>query len=150
MIYRGILGVSRDLKVREFALEHLQTEQQHLAMIESILPSTERSRLQWPWRIAGAFIGALPALIGRQWVFATIETVEAFVDEHYSAQLKKLHLELPQHAVIDVLESCRADEIMHREDAAARLRGEPSGALSLWLKAVDLGSRCAVVVARAF
>jgi hypothetical protein len=37
---------------------------------------------------------------------------------------------------------------MHLQDAAARVDGNLSLALLIWLKAVDLGSRSAVAVAR--
>lgn len=154
MIYRGILAVSTSASVRAFAAEHLTTEQNHLDLIESILPSSERSRLQWPWRIAGWLIGAIPALINDQWVYATIEAVETFVDEHYRLQIDRLSFELPHHPVRAILAQCRADEIAHKHDAAARLEASSSGArskaLGLWRKTVDLGSRGAVVIARAF
>ena len=148
MIYQGILAVASDPALRAFAEEHLATERQHLQTLELLLSQSKRSRLQWPWRAAGWFIGALPALIGTQWVYATIQTVEAFVDAHYQQQIVRLRTELPANPVTDILEQCRADEVMHQQDAAARVEGNPSLALSLWLKTVDLGSRAAVVVAR--
>ena len=86
MIYTGILAVSRDQAVRTFAQEHLATEREHLQIMDSLLPSNLRSKAQLPWRVAGWLIGALPALMGEQWVFATIEVVETFVAEHYAAQ----------------------------------------------------------------
>ena len=154
MIYRGILAVSASASVRAFAAEHLTTEQNHLGLIETILPSSERSRLQWPWRMAGWLIGAIPALISDQWVYATIEAVETFVDEHYQLQLDRLNSELPHHPVRAILAQCQADEIAHKHDAATRLEAASSGAqskaLGLWRQSVDLGSRGAVVIARAF
>jgi ubiquinone biosynthesis monooxygenase Coq7 len=148
MIYRGILAVASEPVLRAFAEEHLATERQHLQTMESLLAPSKRSRLQWPWRAAGWLIGALPALIGTQWVYATIQTVETFVDAHYQQQIARLTNELPLNPVTDILARCRADEVMHQQDAAARVKGNLSFALSLWLKAVDLGSRAAVVVAR--
>ena len=35
-IYRGILAVSRCPQVREFAQRHMQTEQRHLATVETL------------------------------------------------------------------------------------------------------------------
>ena len=148
MIYRGILAVASEPALRAFAEEHLATERQHLQTLESLLSQSKRSRLQWPWRAAGWLIGSIPALIGTQWVYATIQTVEAFVDAHYQQQIVRLRTELPADPVTDLLERCRADEVMHQQDAAARVEGNPSLALSLWLKTVDLGSRAAVAVAR--
>ena len=148
MIYRGILAVAAQPALRAFAEEHLATERQHLQAMESLLSPSKRSRLQWPWRAAGWLIGALPALIGAQWVYATIHTVETFVDAHYRQQIARLKTELPANPVTEILERCRADEVMHQQDATARAEGIPSRALSLWLQTVDLGSRAAVLVAR--
>ena len=149
MIYTGILSVSRDGAVRDFAREHLHTEQQHLELMASVLPSSLRSKAQLPWRAAGWLIGALPALIGEQWVFATIEAVETFVDEHYAEQIERLRLQALDQTLRETLEACQADEIAHKHDAAARLSGSPSLALSLWLRTVRWGSEAAVMVARA-
>ncbi|MEC8493193.1 MAG: demethoxyubiquinone hydroxylase family protein [Pseudomonadota bacterium] len=148
MIYTGILAVSRDRAVREFAQEHLHTEQQHLELMESVLPPSLRSKAQLPWRAAGWLIGALPSLIGKHWVYATIEAVETFVDEHYGQQIDRLKFEESNDALRKMLEACRADEIAHMRDAAARRRGTPSLAMTLWLKTVRWGSKAAVVVAR--
>ena len=148
MIYKGILAVSRDRAVREFAREHLHTEQQHLELMESVLPPSLRSKAQLPWRAAGWLIGALPSLIGKQWVYATIEAVETFVDEHYGEQIDRLKFEASNDSLRKMLEACRADEIAHMRDAAARRRGTPSFAMTLWLKTVRWGSKAAVVVAR--
>ena len=148
MIYTGILAVSRDRAVRAFAREHLRTEQQHLELMESVLPPSLRSKAQLPWRAAGWLIGALPSLIGKHWVYATIEAVETFVDEHYGEQIDRLKFEASNDSLRKMLEACRADEIAHMRDAAARRRGTPSLAMTLWLKTVRWGSKAAVVVAR--
>ena len=149
MIYQGILAVSRNDEVLRFAQEHRATEQQHLSLMESLLPANLRSKAQLPWRISGWLIGALPALIGEQWVYATIEAVETFVEEHYGQQIQRLAREMPETPLRQVLEPCRADEVAHQHDAAARRKGKPSMALALWLQTVRWGSRAAVVVARA-
>ena len=127
-------------------------ERAHLALMEDLLAPKHRSRLQWPWRWAGWLIGALPAAINKQWVFATIATVETFVDEHYTQQLDRLNRtganQIPAQ-IGEVLAGCRADEVQHQQDAAGRLSGPLSATLKAWLKLVELGSRGAVVVARA-
>jgi ubiquinone biosynthesis monooxygenase Coq7 len=149
MIYSGILAVSRDQAVQTFAQEHLVTEREHLRIMESLLPSNLRSKAQLPWRAAGWLIGALPALMGEQWVFATIEAVETFVDEHYAEQIDRLSLQGFDDDLQETLEACRADEIAHKHDAAARRSGPPSLVLLLWLHTVRWGSGAAVKVARA-
>lgn len=151
-IYQGILHVTKDPAVRSFALDHLATEREHLTIMEELVAPQFRSRLQWPWRISGWLIGALPAAISSEWVFATIATVETFVDEHYAAQLAQLSAStgegIPEH-IEPLLRRCREDEVQHQRDAAGRLSRHLSLPLRLWLKLVAWGSRSAVSVARA-
>ncbi len=144
-IYRGILGVARDRAVRDFAHTHLQTERRHLALMADLVPPQRRSRLLPVWRIAGWLTGALPAVFGPAAVFRTIVAVETFVDAHYRAQIDGLTD--PAHAALsDILETCRRDEVAHRDDAAARL-GAPGPLGGAWTAIVGHGSRLGVALA---
>ena len=157
MIYRGILATARDAAVRRFAQGHLGTEAAHLAAIEQLLAPRHRSRLLPLWRGAGWLTGALPAWIGPRAVYATIEAVETFVDQHYTEQIDAIDQLDPARAQPSLqalrahLHSFRADEIDHRDDAAARFdrhASPPSGLLPLWIWAVGAGSRGAVKICR--
>ena len=45
-IYRGILSArSKDLTLNGFAKQHLETEQQHLALLSALTPQTQQSKL---------------------------------------------------------------------------------------------------------
>ena len=157
MIYRGILAVTRDAGVRRFAQAHLATETDHLAQIDALLSKRQRSRLLPLWRIAGWFTGALPALFGPRAVYATIEAVETFVDQHYAEQIDSIdqldpgRLSPSLQALRALLDRCRSDEVEHRDEAAALfgLHGQPrSAALRAWEALVGTGSRLAVKVCR--
>ena len=157
MIYRGILAATRDAVVRRFAQEHLATETAHLAAIEQLLAPRQRSRLLPLWRAAGWLTGALPACVGPRAVYATIEAVETFVDHHYTEQIEAIdRLDPARHqaalqALRAQLHSFRADEIDHRDDAAARFarpEAPASRVLRLWTWAVGAGSRGAVKICR--
>ncbi|MBC8055946.1 MAG: demethoxyubiquinone hydroxylase family protein [Rhizobiales bacterium] len=157
MIYRGILAATRDAGVRHFAQDHLATESRHLAEIEPLLTRRQRSRLLPLWRVAGWLTGALPALLGPRAVYATIEAVETFVDQHYAEQIESIDRQDPDrtHASLQalrmLLENCRGDEVAHRDEAAAlfALGGPPpSPALRVWVGLVGTGSRMAVKVCR--
>ncbi|MAI10195.1 MAG: hypothetical protein CBD27_02720 [Rhodospirillaceae bacterium TMED167] len=148
-IYQGILAVSRDSAVVNFAKNHLATERDHLALMDQLLPNTERSRLLFLWRVAGFFTGCLPALFSSNSVFRTVEAVEIFVDVHYSAQINRLRLENIHGEIRQKIETCRNDERHHRDDARQRVSDAAGIAISLWLGLVTLGSRIAVVIARA-
>jgi 3-demethoxyubiquinol 3-hydroxylase len=157
MIYRGILAVSRDAAVRRFAQGHLATEAEHLAAIEPLLPPPQRSRLLPLWRGAGWLTGALPAMLGPRAVYATVQAVETFVDRHYREQIEAIdrldpgRASPPLQALRALLQSCRADEIGHRDEAALLLAGSAKPAsllLRLWAASVGAGSRVAVKICR--
>ncbi len=157
MIYRGILATTRDAAVRGFAQGHLATEAAHLAAIERLLAPRQRSRLLTLWRGAGWLTGALPALAGPRAVYATIEAVETFVDQHYAEQIEAIDRLDPARAQASLqalraqLHSFRADEVDHRDDAAARFdrhEAPASPVLRLWIWAVGAGSRGAVKICR--
>ena len=79
-IYQCVLRFARDPALRAFAERHLATEAHHLRQIETWLPEADRSVLLPVWRVAGWLTGALPALLGQRAVYATVQTVETFVD----------------------------------------------------------------------
>lgn len=163
MIYRGILAVTRDAGLRHFAQAHLATEQGHLAAIEPLLAPQQRSVLLPAWRVAGWLTGALPALFGPRAVYATVEAVETFVDHHYAEQIQTIDAStvLPDSArsrpqlqnLRALLQSCRDDEIAHRDEAGALFAADgkpPSVALRVWVFLVGAGSRGAVKICRQF
>ena len=148
-IYLGVLCVARDPAVRAFAMRHLETERAHLRLIEAWLPETQRSRLLPLWRVAGWLTGALPAVRGPRAVYATIEAVERFVDRHYGEQVQRLAARPGLSAVRQTLLECQADEVAHRDEAAAARGPAAPGALMRgWCRLVDGGSRAAVAVCR--
>ncbi len=148
-IYRGVLRWAHDPALRAFAEHHLLTEQNHLRQIEAWLPPAHRSRLLPLWRLAGFLTGALPTLLGPEAVYATIEAVETFVDQHYEEQVRALGTQPELAALHHTLLQCQADEVAHRDEAAAaRGTGRPGIALRAWCALVGAGSRAAVAVCR--
>jgi ubiquinone biosynthesis monooxygenase Coq7 len=145
-IYKGILSVSGDKKVIEFATRHLETEQEHLKLLESTLDVANRTKLLPLWRLAGFVIGAAPALIGPSLVWATIEAVETFVVDHYEKQIKTLIASEEQASILELLRKCSADEAEHCHEAQS-LQNETQRFLTkLWCRMVSLGSLLAVKI----
>ena len=148
-IYRGVLQFARDPQLRAFAQRHMATEQAHLHQIEAWLPRADRSRLLPVWRLAGWLTGALPALVGPRAVYATIEAVEQFVDQHYEEQVHRLAAHTELCSLRQTLLDCQGDEVAHRnEAAAAQGPGQPGVLLRAWCWLVGVGSRRAVAVCR--
>lgn len=150
-IYNGILAVAKwrnDVELLAFANQHRITEIEHLRLVETWLPPSQRSLLLGPWRLAGWLTGALPALITRRAVYATIAAVETFVDQHYQQQIEHLEYHGGPEGLLPLLLRCQADERHHRDEAAS-LAGTPaSRLLRAWCALVGFGSAAAVLLAR--
>ena len=148
-IYKGILSIAKDPALVEFSKRHLETEKEHLRKIEEVLPVSKRSKLVGIWKVAGYLLGFFPSLFGPRIVFATIEAVESFVEDHYEEQLKYLRAQnYPDQALIDLLQSCQDDEIEHKNESAIKKRSTPGFLLNFWMKIVGWGSSSAVKVAK--
>lgn len=148
-IYQGVLRFARDPVVRAFAKRHLETESEHLRQIEAWLPAADRSRLLPLWRVAGWLTGALPALVGPLSVYATVQAVETFVDQHYAEQVQHLESHADLQSLRQTLLACQSDELAHRDEAAAAFGSNSAGVtLRLWCWLVDTGSRAAVAISR--
>jgi ubiquinone biosynthesis monooxygenase Coq7 len=150
-IYQGIIAVARlrnDDELLTFANQHGKTEAEHLSLIECWLAPARRSRLLGLWRIAGWLTGALPALVSRQAVYATIVAVETFVDAHYQQQIEYLQQHGGPEGLLALLLRCQADECHHRDEAAALAGAAQSRLLKSWCAMVGAGSAGAVALAR--
>ena len=146
-IYRGILAATRHPAIQHFAREHLATEREHLAHMDALLPPSQRSALLPLWRLAGFLTGFLPGLFGPRAVYATIDAVETFVDQHYEEQVRKLPANGPGSALRALLIACQADEVRHRDEA--RAAGTAAGPMAqIWQWLVGTGSALAVKAAR--
>jgi ubiquinone biosynthesis monooxygenase Coq7 len=150
-IYKGIIAVATLLKNQElirFAKKHGATEAEHLQLIEAVLEKKYRSRLLGPWRIAGWLTGAMPALFGRKAVYATIDAVETFVEQHYQDQINYLKTHGGHEQLLDLLIRCQADEIDHKNEARSKASPSVPWVLKAWCSMVGSGSAAAVLLAR--
>ncbi|MGG5821255.1 demethoxyubiquinone hydroxylase family protein [Falsiroseomonas sp. HW251] len=148
MIYRGIVAVTRDEALRDFAARHGTTEQGHLDLLEELLPPAKRSLLLPVWKVAGFLTGALPALFGPRAVHVTIDAVETFVDHHYQQQLDRLDAEGIHPEIRALLATCQAEEVHHRDEARDLHGGVTGALLRAWGWIVGAGSSAAVMAAK--
>ena len=146
-IYKGILWASRDRRVRDFAHRHIVTEMRHLMIMEELIVPARPSRLLPLWRTAGFLTGALPALIGPRAVYATIDAVETFVDHHYRRQIEALDGNDRWRTIRETLESCRLDEVDHRDEARRMCHRCRGPAARIWARIVTFGSALGVATA---
>ncbi len=143
-IYKGMLAVSRDAELRVFAVSHLATEEQHLALLDGWVPPASRSRLLPLWSWSGWMLGALAGLGGRRFAYVTINAVEQFVTSHYEEQLPRA-----QGEVRRLIRALQDDEAQHQEDAERRAgEGRLNWVERCWSAIVWRGSSMAVALAR--
>jgi len=150
-IYRGILATRPRKELLDFATEHLASEREHLRFFNQLQCCYRPSLLLPLWRLAGFLTGLIPALMGKQAVFATIEAVETFVDLHYQEQIKTLSPHAwreSERAILAGFETCRLDEVHHRDEAGQKRSAEASPLIRLWTGLVGAGSKAAVQFAR--
>lgn len=150
-IYKGIIAIASFFKDQEligFARHHGATEADHLQLIESVLEPKYRSRLLGPWRLAGWLTGAVPALFGKKAVYATINAVETFVEQHYQQQINFLQKNGGNDKLLNLLMRCQADEINHKNEARSKVLTPMSLILRFWCSLVGSGSQVAVLLAR--
>lgn len=147
-VYKGMLWASRDAKVRELAMHHIHTEQQHLESMNALLPPRKQSWLLPLWKVAGFVAGALPALAGSKAVFATVVAIETFVVQHYQQQINKLATRPDDAPLRQLLMECQQDEREHLEEGHLR-QLEPQGwAVRVWCQAIHAGSHVGVWLAK--
>ena len=147
-IYYGILCVSPNARVRAFARRHLAIEKTHLQEMRDLLPPLRRSLLLPFWRVAGFITGAVPALFGAMAVFATVESVETFVEAHYQQQIKKLAGREKFFTLRMTLIDFQTDESEHRQEAQAEMARPPGRVLKYWCRLVEGSSHIAVKLAQ--
>jgi len=152
-IYRGAqaaLGVRGDDTARAFVRQHLATEAQHLEYFDALLAQQHRSSLLPAWRAAGFALGWLPTAVGgSKWLYATVEAVETFVEEHYAQQTADADLRMQCPELVALMERCAEEEVEHKRDAASRAGGIGGTAVGkAWSALVGGGSAAAVALAR--
>ncbi|WP_322561196.1 demethoxyubiquinone hydroxylase family protein [Rhodoferax sp.] len=147
-VYRGMLWATRHTDIREFAQRHLQTEQEHLEVMNALLPPLRRSWLLPLWRAAGFVAGAVPALVSPPATYATVAAIETFVDKHYQDQLDRIAGRPEAATLLRLLSDCRNDEREHLEEASNRLVTPPGWFVRVWCKAIGAGSVVGVWLAR--
>ncbi len=148
-IYKGILQLSHDSQIKDFAQHHLQQEQQHLAFFEEWLPTQLKSRLVFLWKLSGWLLGCIAVLMGKTMVYSTIDAVERFVVSHYAEQISQLNNAQIYPDVVSILKEFELDEERHRQEALQGNKNiNSSWWMIMWQTIIIYGSRQAVFFAR--
>ena len=146
-IYKGILKITKDQEIRQFSQKHLKTESQHLKLIEDIIEKKSISKLIPLWKLAGFITGYIPALLGKNFVYATIFYVESFVEKHYREQLQLLSDFKNQIKIKELISELMSDEVSHKEESLKKI-SQLRLIHKIWGGVVTIGSRLAVSLSK--
>ena len=145
-IYEGQLAILDTLNPHSKAAEAIrgmaQQEQQHLQTFDRLINErhVRPTALEPVWRIAGFALGAATALMGEKAAMACTAAVEEVIDQHYASQLDRLTRD-PE--LKNTVETFRADEIAHRDEALAHGAEQAPGYRRL-SEAIKSGCRLAI------
>ncbi|WP_156256149.1 demethoxyubiquinone hydroxylase family protein [Sandarakinorhabdus oryzae] len=146
-IYAGQLAVMGGRHKMAGEIRHMaHQEQRHLDGMNGLMARRGvRPTLLGPfWHVAGFALGTGTALLGPRAAMACTEAVETVIDEHYGEQTAAL-ADGSDPELKAMIDDYRADEVEHRDAAAAHTGG---GAFPVLEAVIRAGCRTAIAVAK--
>lgn len=146
-IYAGQLAVMGGRHKMAGEIRHMaHQEQRHLDGMNRLMAERGvRPTLFGPfWHVAGFALGAGTALLGPKAAMACTEAVETVIDAHYGEQTAAL-ADGSDPELKAMIDDYRADEVEHRDAAAAHTGG---GAFPVLEALIRVGCRTAIAVAK--
>ena len=119
-IYSGQIKFTADKNLKELLQKMANEEEEHLKYFESVMLE-KRIRptfLGGVWKIGGFSLGALTALLGKNYVMACTEAVEDTIVKHYEKQLN----EIPKSEEKEIRKKIKKfleDEDQHKKTGAS-------------------------------
>tara|TARA_B100000989_G_scaffold278175_1_gene239712 strand:- start:321 stop:839 length:519 start_codon:yes stop_codon:yes gene_type:complete len=119
-IYSGQIKFTKDKNLRKILEKMAKEEHEHLKYFESVMlkKRIRPTLLGGVWKVGGFSLGALTALLGKNYVMACTEAVEDVIVKHYENQLN----EIPNSEEKEIRKKIKkfvADEDEHRETGAS-------------------------------
>ena len=142
-IYAGQRAVLRHGETARVIDDMAEKEREHLETFERLV-SERRVRptaLMPLWHVAGFALGAATAMMGARAAMACTAAIEEVIDEHYADQANRLGDD--EAELRETIETTRADEAAHREEALAH-EAEQAPGYELLTGAIKTGSRLAI------
>jgi len=147
-IYTGQMLILKSLEDQEMLKIMADQEAQHLDYFDKEMQRRKvRPSLLLPmWNIMGYALGVGTALLGKTSAMVCTEAVEEVIDEHYQSQLKE---ELLPKDITKNIEKFRQEELEHH-DIAKNNRGELNAGHKMLYKAIKLGCKISIGLAKRF
>ncbi len=142
-IYAGQRAVLRHGGAARAIGDMAEKEREHLATFDRLVAERRvRPTVLLPlWHVAGFALGAATAMMGARAAMACTAAIEDVIETHYADQAARLGDD--EADLRETIETCRADEIAHREEALAH-DAERAPAYEILTGAIKTGSRLAI------
>jgi ubiquinone biosynthesis monooxygenase Coq7 len=142
-IYAGQRAVLRHGEVARAIDEMAEKEREHLATFDQLVGErrVRPTALMPLWHVAGFALGAATAMMGPRAAMACTAAIEDVIEEHYADQAAQLGDD--EAPLRETIETYRADELAHRDEALAH-EAEQAPAYELLTGAIKTGSRLAI------
>ncbi len=142
-IYAGQRAVLRNGAAARAIDAMAAKEREHLATFEGLVAERRvRPTALLPlWHVAGFALGAATAMMGARAAMACTAAIEDVIEAHYADQAARLGDD--EAELRDTIETYRADEIAHRDEALAH-DAEQAPGYEILTGAIKTGSRLAI------
>ena len=142
-IYAGQRAVLRHGEAARAIGEMADKEREHLATFDRLVAERRvRPTALLPlWHVAGFALGAATAMMGARAAMACTAAIEEVIETHYADQAARLGDD--EADLRDTIETYRADEIAHRDEALAH-DAERAPGYEILTGAIKTGSRLAI------
>ncbi len=142
-IYSGQLAVLGRASTGPVIRDMAKQEQEHLAAFDKLVVErrVRPTALMPLWHVAGFALGAATAMMGARTAMACTAAIEEVIDQHYADQAARLGDD--EAELRATIETYRADEIAHREEALAH-DAEQAPGYEILTGAIKTGSRLAI------
>ena len=118
-IYSGQIKFIKDPELRSLLERLADEEKEHFEYFENLMikKRVRPTLLQPVWKFGGFSLGAITAVLGRDFVMACTEAVESVIVDHYRDQLKELD-KSKETELKKKISKFLADEDEHKETGA--------------------------------
>ncbi len=142
-IYAGQRAVLRHGTAARTIDGMAEKEREHLQTFDRLIGErrVRPTALMPLWHVAGFALGAASAMMGARTAMACTAAIEEVIDQHYADQASRLGDD--EAELRATIETYRADEIAHREEALAH-DAEQAPGYEILTGAIKTGSRLAI------
>jgi ubiquinone biosynthesis monooxygenase Coq7 len=142
-IYEGQMAVLGTAAAGGTIAHMADQERDHLAAFEKLIRErrVRPTALTPLWHLGGFALGAATAALGPRAAMACTAAVEEVIDHHYASQIEQLGED--EADLRASMESCRADEVVHRDIAYEHGAREAPG-YGVLTGAIKAGTRLAI------